>query len=426
MRILLIIAGTLLVFSENLSAQNDFLTLDKKSYDFYSKGDYKNLEKTADTMFSRAIDYYYLRFRLGTLAYNKQLYSSALKHFSKALSFNSFDTIAREYIYYSYLLSGRKSDADLYLKSIPDDKKNAALKLLGNPVFSPLVYFGASASGYNITLYTKHYNSFYEAIKSNISMNAGFESYFLNRFKGTINYTNFHKYETYYTSSDTSGQYLNLVQNQIYFRLAGYVFPGWEFSVFDHSAFYSDIQTEGTFRNRQSIYIAKNEYNVGVGISKNGWKIRGGANFSLSNFSSSNQVRGEGYLTYLPYGNLNLYFTTGGMYQNDIYWGGTYQINEEIGLKVYKFLWFELGIINGNSFLYARNQGSFMNNSYLIPATSIYGNFIILPGKRLVISMTPFFNQNYLYSWNLSAYTKTDRLISNSAGASIKITFKIK
>lgn len=116
-----------LAFSANLSAQTDFNTLDKKSYDYYIKGDYKNLKKTADSMFSQGIDYYYLRMRLGILAYNKQQYSDALRHFTKALEFNSSDTISREYIYSSYLFSGRKADANLYLESIPRDNKNITL-----------------------------------------------------------------------------------------------------------------------------------------------------------------------------------------------------------------------------------------------------------------------------------------------------------
>ena len=305
-------------------------------------------------------------------------------------------------------------------------KKNNVLRSKGVPAYSPEVYIGSYVSGYNITLYKKHFTSYYEAIRSNFSMNAGFEGSFLNRFKGTFGYTNFHKTRTVYSASDTLGKDLNFAQNQIYARLTGSVFPGWEFSVFDHSAFYTEVQTEGFFGNRQSISTIKNEYDIGAGISKNGWKIRTGANFSLSNFSNSNQIRGEGYLIYLPYGNLNLYLTSGVMYQTDNDWGGTYQINEEIGLKLRKFLWLETGIVEGNSFLYVRNQGALMNNSFQIPATTIYGNFIILPGSRFVLMIAPFFSQNYLYSWYLNTYTRGDRLISNSAGATIKITYKIK
>ena len=161
-----------------------------------------------------------------------------------------------------------------------------------------------------------------------------------------------------------------------------------------------------------------------MGISKNGWKIRSGVNISLSNFINSNQLRGEGYLTWLPAGNLNLYLTSGGMYQTDYNWGKTYQINQEIGFRIIKSLWMESGIIKGNSFLYARNQGYLMNNSFLIPTTTIYSSIIILPGKQLSITITPFLSENNIYSWDLKAYKRIDKLTLQSFGGSIKLTYK--
>jgi hypothetical protein len=417
----------LIALSENLSAQNDFFTLDKQIKDFYAKGDFKNLKKTADILLLQGTDYYYLRYRLGMLAYNKQLYSSAAENLKKAIEFNSLDTISRECIYYSYLFSGRKADAGLYLKSLPEDKKNIELKSLSDPGFSPTVYVGSSVAGYNATLLDNDKQKlYYEAVKSSLGINAGIESYFSDRFRGTISYTSFHKTETVYSAADTLGRAVNFTQNQIYAKFDGYLFPGWEFSAFDHSAFYTDLVVQGPPANRRTIFVPKTEYDLGAGISKNGWKLRTGANLSFSNFSNSNQVRGEAYLTYLPLGNLNLYLTTGVMYQTDNNWGGTYQVNEEIGLKVIKSLWFEAGIIQGNSFLYAWNQGSFMNNSLQIPATTIYGNFILLTGNHLIFTVTPFFAQNNIYSWNLNTYTRTDKLISNSTGAYIKLTYKFK
>jgi hypothetical protein len=202
------------------------------------------------------------------------------------------------------------------------------------------------------------------------------------------------------------------------------VFPGWEFSGFGHIALYSDGTTQTQQGNRRSALKLKTEYLGGIGISKNGGRIRAGINASYSNFGNSNQIRGEGYLTYLPFGNLNLYFTSGGMYQTDENWGGTYQINQEIGVKVAKFLWLESGIVKGNSFLYARNQGFGVNNSFLIPATTVYSNFIFLLGKKFSITLSPYYNANQAYSWDLNAYKRYDMLNLNSFGGAIKLTFK--
>jgi hypothetical protein len=415
-----------MAISTKLLAQNDFLSIDKQTYDYYMNGDYRNLKRTADTMLSQGMDYYYLRMRLGILSYNNELYSSALKHFNRALEFNSGDTLSREYIYYSYLFSGRKTDALLYLETIPWNQKNIALKSLSK-TGPTAIFAGSSASGSDVTLYNSN-SLYYEAVKSSLSFNAGFESYFSNNLKGTFAFTNFRKAGTAYSESDSLGTDLNFSQNQVYAKLTGYLFPGWEFSGFGHVALYSTTNTvvAGRYGRYSNSVVAKTEYTVGGGISKNGWKIRAGANISLSNLGNSNQMRGEGYITWLPSGNLKLYLTSGGMYQNDINWGKTYQINQEIGLKLSNSLWLESGIVKGNSFLYARNQGYAVNNSFQSPATTIYSNIIILPGKHFSITVTPFFTKNDIYSWDLNDYTRTDKLITNSFGGSIKLIYKNK
>ena len=403
----------ILNFTANLSAQNDFINLDKRTYDYFIKGDNKNLFKTADTILSQGIDYYYLRMRLGIAAYNEQLYSTASKHFIKALAFNSMDTISREYIYYSYNLSGRKSDANLYLGSIPFGHKNNKLRSINNHGLSE-VSIGTSFAGYDVTTFGSN-QYYYEAVKSSSGIYARLENYFSGRFKGTFAYANYRKSEKVYFESNSSGTDLIFSQDQIYARLTGSVFPGWEFSGFGHAVFYKDF----TMANRYNT-----EYLWGVGISKNGWKIRTGASFSVSNFSKSNQKRGEGYIAYLPSGNLNLYLTSGGMYQSDKNWGETYQISQEIGFKITNFLWMESGIVKGNSFLYASNQGFTMNNSFQVPDVTIYGNIIILPGNHFNIIITPFIVENKDYSWDLVGNTRTNMLTHKSFGCVFKLKYK--
>ena len=421
MRILLIIPFILLLLSKEVCAQNDFRTLDSRTYDYFLKGDYKNLKRTADTMLLMGIDYYYLRERLGLVGYVKQDYQNAVRDLSKAIEFNSLDTISREYIFNSYMFSGRKADAILYLNSIPEGNRNNSLRDQDLP-YSTEFFLGSSAAVYDV--YSYQTNSLdYEAVKNNLSVNAGVEAYFLKRFKGTFAFTTFHKSGTKFTPLNPTGKDLNFTQNQVYTKISSYLFPGWEFSGFGHVAFYSESITLGMPGNRINVSQVTREYLGGVGISKNFWKIHMGTNLSFSNFSNSNQIRGEGYLTWLPAGNLNLYLTSEWMGQSDNNWGGTYQLSEEIGVKLFKSLWMESGLVKGNSFLYASNLGSMINNSFQIPATTIYSNLIILPGKRIKLTITPYYCENYIYSWDLTAYKRTDKQILNSFGGLIKITY---
>jgi hypothetical protein len=412
MRIVLIIAAVVAI-TTNAFAQNDFKTLDAVTYDYYLKGDYLNLKNSADKLLSGGIDYYYLRMRLGITAFNCQKYAESATNFRKALGFNSSDTLSQWYLYYSYLYSGRQADARLFLGSIPPDSKDH-MQISAEKSISYSVFAGSSFSGFNqeTPVTTRLYR---ESLKSAYSFYAGIEAEFLKRFSGTLAVTTYTKTGLYNSYENRYGTDFSLTQAQIYGKLSAALFPGWEISVFGHTATYYALPATA---------FLINEYTVGTGISKNWWKIRTEAEISVSNFSNSMQVREEGHIIWLPEGNLNLYLTTGGMYQWDINWGGTYQVNEEIGYRITKNLWMETGFIIGNSFLYARNQGYNMNNSFQVPSNFFYAN-IILPLKRINISLTPFYSQHQNYTWNINSYSKSGRTTVSSFGAGIKINYNL-
>jgi hypothetical protein len=414
----------LLALSVSALGQGNYLLIDRQTYDQYLRNDYKNLKRTSGNAIAQGIDFYYLRMRIGILSYNHQRYRQAVNHFTKAIEFNSWDTISREYIYYSYLFAGRYGDANLFLSSIPRDKKNYTLKHL-KPSSISNTYLSTSASAYDAFFYSTN-SLYYEAMESNLGLSAGVESYFSPRLRGNFVYTYFSKKGKAYSSATPEGKTIDFTQNQLYARLTRLVFPGWEFTGFGHYAMYNDIFSSvqaGTGR-RASRGKLISEYLGGIGIIKNSWYLRGGVSASYSNFGKSNQLRGEGHLMYLPFANLNLYFTAGGMYQTDTNWGSTYQVNQEIGLRVCKYFWLEGGAIQGNAFLYARNLGIAVNNSYLIPSSTIYSNLIFLVGKRFSVTLTPYFSENHLYSWDIINYTRTDRVVVNSYGINLKINIK--
>lgn len=419
MRTLLVLI--LLIISISGYAQTDFISLDKQSYGYYLKGDYKNLVQTAKKQFDLGMDYYYLRMRLGILAYNNERYASANKHFQKALSFNNSDTIIREYIYYSYLFNGRKADANIYLKKLPPEQKNKHLKSLSTK--GPFgFYSGVNYSNNDVYLYQTN-NLDYEAIKNSMSIYMGFESYLNYKTKLNLTYTNYRKTGTFYSTSNPTGTEDTFIQNQLFGKLSIFSFPGFEFFGFGHVAFYKN-PNQTSFGGRRSSAQILTESTFGAGLTKNLWKLRLSGNASFSKFGGSNQFRGELSITYLPLGNLNLYTTTSGMYQNDKNWGTSYQLNQDFGFKVSGFLWLEAGVMSGNSFLYARNQAAIMNNSFLIPSISFYGNAIVLLGKHLNLSLTPSFSKNTLYSWNTTTFSRSNKISSNATGFSFTITYK--
>jgi hypothetical protein len=410
MRIVLILLATITIFS-NVFGQKDFKTLDAETYDYYLKGDYKNLKKSAEKLLSEGNDYYYLRMRLGITAFNLQKYSESAVNFKKALEFNSSDTVSNGYLYYNYLYSGRNADAGLFLEALPPESKNQSLRSAGKS-FDYAIFAGSAVSGFDqeSPVNTRLYR---ESLKSTYSLYAGFEAAFLKRFSGTIAVTSFTKTGRYNSYESRTGTDFSLTQAQIYGKISAAFFPGWKISLFGNTAIYPSLQLTDTIID---------EFTFGTGISKNWWKVRTGAEISVSNFSNSRQIREEGYIMWLPQGNLNLYITTGGMYQWDVNWGGSYQINGEAGYKISKNLWMETGFIMGNSFLYSRNQGYTMNNSFQIPSALFYTSFI-LPLRKIEITLSPFYAQYQNYSWNLISYTRTGKATVNSFGAGIKINY---
>jgi hypothetical protein len=414
MRIVLIITVIVMSFSANVLAQSDFKTLDNETYDYFLKGDYKNLKKSADQLLAQGTDYYWLRMRMGIVAFNNQKYAESAANFTKALEFNSFDTVSTEYLYYNYLYSGRKADAALFNATISQELKSKALRLSENRL-DYTISAGSSVSSFSQEA-ARSTSLYRESLQSAYSIYAALEATFLKRFNGTVAFTSFTKTGRFNSYEYQSGSDFSFTQAQIYGKLAATFFPGWEVSLFGNSAVYITLQsTNETIK----------EYNAGAGISKNWWKIRTNGNFSISNFSNSLQFREEGYLTWLPQGNLNLYLTTGGMFQYDINWGSSFQADQEIGYRISKNLWCETGVILGNSFLYTRNQGYSMNNSFQIPSDVIYTN-IIIPLKKITITLSPYFAQYQNYSWNLSSYTRTNHSTINSFGAAFKLKYNYK
>lgn len=413
----------LLALSANIFAQNDFPTLDKQTYDYYLQGDYKNLRKVGSKMLTEGMDYYYLRMRMGILAYNNQKYATAATHFQKALEFNALDSISHEYIYLCYLLAGRNRDASNYLESIPENMKVARLKAINSPFISN-INLGFSALDFSKKTVEENTMN-YELTDKSYSIKTGLESNFSSHLKGTFAYTYFHRNGISYSELSTTGTSFDLSQNQLYTKLSYSFMQGWEIGAFGHLAFFTQSLNKPQQGNGKGKASIATDYIGGLSVAKSWWKIRTGVNLSVSNLGTSQQTRGEGYLTYLPSGNLNLYFTSGAMIQSDNIWGNTYQVNQEIGFKVSKFLWFEGGVISGNSYLFARSQGASVFNTFQVPTNTAYGNLIFLFGKHINLNASAFYNNYDIYSWNLTNNTRSSKITTSSLGGTITLTYKI-
>lgn len=115
---------TLLVACQ-LQAQKvaDYVQIDKQTYDAFIKKDWKLVTAIGQAALTEGVDYYYLRYRIGVAFYERGQYRAAIPHLEKALIFNDFDEVSREYLYYSYLFSERFSEAERVSKTFNKAEK---------------------------------------------------------------------------------------------------------------------------------------------------------------------------------------------------------------------------------------------------------------------------------------------------------------
>jgi len=119
------------LFSSVAMSQDEvnFNNIDLQTYGFASFSEWDSVIHYGKLGLANNIDYFYLRLRMGEAYYYKQKYAPAIKQFEKALKSNSGDTTTQEFLYYSYLFSGRESDArNLGYKMTDDIKKDVHLK----------------------------------------------------------------------------------------------------------------------------------------------------------------------------------------------------------------------------------------------------------------------------------------------------------
>lgn len=102
---ILSIISIFFVTSTSAQDRSGFKQIDSLTYSAYINKNYKELFEIGEKAIKQDIDYFYLRMRLGIAHFQQYQYRLAAKHFEQALQFNSSDSLAIEYLYYSHKYS---------------------------------------------------------------------------------------------------------------------------------------------------------------------------------------------------------------------------------------------------------------------------------------------------------------------------------
>ncbi len=103
-----------LIFSFSASYSQEPISsaeVEQKSLQLFNEKKWNELIPFVKQALTDGNDYFYLRMRIGIAYYELSNYSQSEIHFKKALTFNSSDEVAQEYLYYSYLLNAKFDDA---------------------------------------------------------------------------------------------------------------------------------------------------------------------------------------------------------------------------------------------------------------------------------------------------------------------------
>ncbi len=342
---------------------SNFVSLDKATYDYYLKKDWENLITYGNWGLQNGFDYYYLRMRLGIAYYEQKNYRKAIAHFRKALEFNPKETTALEYLYYSYLFSGRKSDAYALVSNFPQSLKNH-LHLTDKTALTGLSIYNTYRWNPDYTTITSGFtlpwelvDDGWQAIEKNLNyFNFRFEHQLGNKFSllhgygyltkmrnmfvqnnvNTIPYINdrFNQYQIFVSGNLSVHRSisLKLTIHYINLRPKTYESSSWGGGLFSNS----DYATVSPQNN----WVGYLSGNLDLGL----FTFHGGLGYS--NLNNRYQFQKDFMLSFFPLGNLNLYSVTKISHQSNYYQSLVYNdhfvFDQTLGFKTFNPLWVEL------------------------------------------------------------------------------------
>ena len=372
----------LLVFHTTIAQESiNFLSIDKNTYELYQKKDWKGLIPLAKSGIKKNIDYFYLRMRLGIAYYEQDKYRQAIPHFQKALDFNSNDLFAQEYLYFSYLFSGRKSDAGNLISKFPKSLINK-LKIETKQGISGLSVFNSytwnmdpvSADSYSPGVdasldgwqnITKNFNLFNFNIEHQISNRLTFYYGYGFLSKSKFHYSQYANEAFLYPNDKFS-------QHQFYFSGSSLIGQGLSINYTLHyinlrpNIYYTQSGFGGGPSSTLSYVNPMNNWAGYFSVNKESGLFNLGAGLAYSNLNEQNQFQKDLILAFYPLGNLNLYTVSKISHQSEFYQNKQIRqhfiFDQVVGIKLFNPLWIEMNGTFGDITNYTDKGGLVIYN----------------------------------------------------------------
>jgi tetratricopeptide (TPR) repeat protein len=348
---IILILFPLMSFSQKGEMTQD--RADKITYSLYKYKQWDELIKKGEEFLKDDIDFYYLRVRLGIAYYEIENYRKSVKHLKKAFEFNDPDSLIYEYLYYSYLYSDRKPDANAFYTKYYDilSKRIAITHNLETNSFG--FSFGGSLNNNdkkNLNLFENSSERFTRSILYDdnwyLNFNLSQTAFKKLNIYHAYNYINIERNESLWDNGELIYQLPYFIDQHDYFISANYPIA-------------SGLSIIGTYQIMNSRFISSDPIILGrdnqsifpgyVNYLNNIFQV--GLNLDFSNFKFiSGIVAGEinedlqkelfASLVYYPFGNKNLYSISSIIYHTNDEADNTI-FTQKLGVRFHEKLWME-------------------------------------------------------------------------------------
>ena len=397
----------------------DVAGIDRLTYDLYLNGEWKELIRTGEDALKQGIDYYYLRMRIGIAYYEKKDYSGAIRHFKKALEFNSYDDIAKEYLYFAYTFRGQDMEAHNVALGFSGELKNKlsykrkgirsfALHATGSLLKDPGIIDGYSfeaESGITGFQSITHNFKFFGA---SLEHDAGR----LLKLTHSTGYLS-KSYLLYYQDETRTDLIRDNRLSQFQYYLSGRILLGNSTFLLPAIHYLNIIMpyetiVAGRFGRTYRVkeYTFNHDVATSIGLEKYFGKFRPGIAAGYSYINRQRLVQAGFSSGWFPLGNLNLYsisditgysFLTGNDFE------ARWTFSQEIGFRAFPGLWIELA-------------GSWGERENLagVHAWIIYNDYMLTKEHYSITLIAPFNNSGVELSLSYGFNSQESRFVSGS------------
>jgi len=366
-----------MLFSLFAKAQEtiNYPAINTKTYNQYLKAEWKELIKTGKTSLKNDIDFYYLQVRMGIAYYEVEKYRQAIPFFEKARRQNPDDELIKEYLYYSYLFSGRVDDARKFSSVLSDNLKEK-IGIKEASIFNS-VYIETKFDNWEDYYANPTFGVLEQDVRTKFSYySINFEHLIKNDKKFYWGYTGINIVSNSFDRFDLIPQPVfekKVNQSQLYFKYSKQLNYGLKLNIAANIAMiFSDelstIQSGTRWRGGgTSIGIQKTTSSAFTGflsLEKDISLFKFNLSSSLSTFNSSYQVQPAFNVSFYPFANSNLYTVSSFNNSFDFTDYGTiseFVFKQSVGVRIYKFF-IEPSITIGNIKNYVANDAFVIYN----------------------------------------------------------------